>query len=121
MTPEPQGDPHEALAKRLQELLRDSEPVDELTAARLSAARRRALDSRQRGPRLSWLWAPGGAVAAAVVAGILLRGVADPEAPVTPTAIAPAEVIDMLNEEVDPEFYEDLEMYRWLAGGDGHA
>jgi cytochrome c-type biogenesis protein CcmH/NrfG len=114
-------DAHRAAALKLREVLRASEHVDPLTASRLARARARAVAESGSGSSPRWIWASGGLTAAAVVAAVLLmqfggwqRWRADPAG----TNVADA--IEVLTHDVDADFYEDLDMYRWLAE-DGRA
>jgi hypothetical protein len=100
-----------ALAQRLRVQLRASEDLDYVTQARLSAARARAVArvgettaSRHTG----WWVATGGLTAAAVLAVMLVLR--------TPQSVAPtADAFELLTDDVDPEFYQDLDLYQWLA------
>ena len=94
-----------------------ADDLDMVTAARLHAARRRALE---RAGRRRWLpgWAPlllpAGATAALVT---LLAGAPAPEpaAPAEPVRVA--EVVrdlDLLTAGESLDLYQDLEFYRWL-------
>jgi hypothetical protein len=81
--------------------------IDELSLARLHAARRRALAVR---PRRVWLLAGGvaaGALAAALAVFVVLAPPATPPAP-------GLEQIDLLT-TADLDVYRDLEFYHWLA------
>jgi hypothetical protein len=89
--------------------------LDELTTARLRAARRRAVDaSTQRGaPR--WLFASGGVAAAATIGALLLlQPMHQGSVPASGSHAAPLDALEVLTDEVDAEFYEDLDLYRWL-------
>jgi hypothetical protein len=108
-----------ALALRLRSVLRDSETPDSVTAARLAAARARAID-RPRPAVPRWLWAPGGLAAAAVVAALLVQ-LGFPGRQGDPRELAAAEALEVLTDEVDADFYEDLELYQWLAQEDARA
>jgi len=103
------SDREEELIKRVRaELDRGAASLDELTVARLRAARKRALDA-PRGRRVGWL-ATGVGVATAT-AGLAAWLV------FTPAGVAPmqgVEALDLLT-EADPELYRELEFYRWLA------
>jgi len=104
---------HEDL-KGLRGLLRDSENLDMVTAARLRAARARALDVAQK-PARPWVWAVPAAAMAVLVAALWMPAVQDPGAPVPaagPTVAS--EALDVLVDEQSPEFYQELEMYEWL-------
>ena len=91
------------------ELDRSAQQLDELTTARLRAARQRALDARPR--RLAWL-AAGGLATAALTATLVTFLLFAP-------AVAPPasglEQLDLLSENDGLELYRDLEFYRWLA------
>jgi hypothetical protein len=110
------------LALKLRTVLRESERVDAPTAARLAQARARAVDAGGvRAPR-RWLWASGGLTAAAIIAALLVlepgglhRSRGQPAGEVTAV-----EALDVLTDDLDADFYEDLDMYRWLAD-DGRA
>jgi hypothetical protein len=87
--------------------------LDELTIARLRAARLKALEAR-RGRRL-WQFAGGVATAglALSLAGVMwFRPPPEPSMP--QTSGAPVIDLELLALE-GPEFYTDLEFYRWLA------
>lgn len=107
----------QTLARRLQRHLQTSEAsLDYVTATRLRAARARALDGSSGTRRGGWLLASGGLTAAVAVAALLLtHGPLAPHASSGGGAVpgAPAS-IDVLSDELDPDFYEDLELYRWL-------
>jgi len=83
--------------------------LDELTIARLHAARRRAIDARPR--RLVWLAAGGLATAAltATLVAFLLF------APAVAPPVSGLEQFDLLSDNDGLELYRDLEFYRWLA------
>ena len=103
-----------ALALKLRATLRESERLDPVTSSRLARARAVAESTSPSRPGL--LWASGGLTAAAIVAALLLlqfgglqRWRADPaEASV-------ADAIEVLTDDMDADFYEDLDLYRWLA------
>jgi hypothetical protein len=91
------------------ELDRSAQQLDELTIARLRAARRNALEARPR--RLAWLAAGGlatAALTATLVAFLLFTPAAAPP-------VAGFEQFDLLSENDSLELYRDLEFYRWLA------
>jgi len=88
---------------------RSTQQLDELTSARLRAARRRALDARPR--RLAWL-AAGGLATAALTATLIAFLLF---APAVAPPISGFEQFDLLSENDDLELYRDLEFYRWLA------
>lgn len=104
------------LAQGLRRALRDSETVDGMTAAKLRAARARALDAAPAGR--PWLWAVPAAAMAVLVAALWLP--ATPPAMTQPppvnaagSALA-ADALDVLVDEQAPDFYQDLELYEWL-------
>jgi hypothetical protein len=112
---------HRVAALKLRAALRRSEHVDAATSSRLASAR--ALAVAASGPRAPtrWLWASGGLTAAAAVAALLLvqfgalqRWRSDP------AEVNAADAMEVLTDDVDADFYEDLDMYRWLAE-DGRA
>lgn len=89
--------------------------LDDLTIARLRAARLRALDVRPVSPwRSKWVAVAGlatAAIAVVLVAGPLwLR-------PVGPSALSVAglEDLELLSTREHPEFFGDLEFYDWLS------
>jgi len=91
------------------ELERSTQQLDELTIARLRAARQRAIDARPR--RRAWLAAGGlatAALSAALVAVLLF-------APAAPPPATGLEQLELLSENDGIELYRDLEFYRWLA------
>lgn len=95
------------LAERIrQQLERDAGQLDELTVARLRAARKRALEPARR-PRQRWLALLVTATVAAVVAAVLYW-----QPPVAlPGAI---DDLDIVATGDDMELYEDLDFYDWL-------
>lgn len=92
------------------ELDRSVAALDELTVARLRAARKRALATAPQ--RRLWLAAGGiaaGALAAGLAAFLLLA----------PPAAPPASGLEQLEllTEADMDLYDNLDFYRWLAEG----
>lgn len=104
------------LLQTARQLLRESERAqDELTIARLRAARLRALEAKPRARWLSMQWV-GSVVAAGAVA--MLAGVIWLNMPSEATAPNGTEAvadIELLTTSESPEFYTDLEFYDWLA------
>jgi hypothetical protein len=101
-----------ALAGKLQARLRATEDLDQVTQARLLAARTRAVAQAPdagKARHTGWWVATGGLAAAAVLAVLLV--VRTPHA----TVPATADALELLTDDVDPEFYQDLDMYKWLA------
>jgi len=102
------NDPETEFLKRVRaQLDQDARELDELTVARLRAARRQALDAGPR--RMRWLAAGG--LAAATVAGLVALLL------LTPAASPPANGLEQLEllADADIEVYDNLEFYRWLA------
>jgi len=109
------------LARKLRASLRDSEHVDAATAGRLARARQNAIASSGSATRPTWIWASGGFTAAAIVAALLLLqsgGLQHWRA--DPAEANVADAIEVLTDDMDADFYEDLDLYRWLAE-DGRA
>jgi ferric-dicitrate binding protein FerR (iron transport regulator) len=90
------------------ELERSSDALDELTVARLRAARRQALDASPH--RRRWFLAGGIAAATALSGAIAVLVITPATVPLT-TGL---EQIELLA-DADPDLYKELEFYRWLA------
>ncbi|MGH8455939.1 MAG: hypothetical protein ACRETW_03345 [Stenotrophobium sp.] len=110
-------------AQALREALRASENLDATTAARLRAARIRAVTVAGTRSAPRWAWAVPAALAASVLAALLLpsghhSATMQPE---TLAAVPAPEALDLLADEMDPQFYRDLRFYQWLAQQDHHA
>lgn len=99
-------------AERLRQ--RRERALDELTIARLRASRLNALEARA-GRRRFWRLAGGAATAglALSLAGIVWLQ-APPELSIPQSIETTVADLDLLATE-SPEFYTDLEFYRWLA------
>jgi hypothetical protein len=97
------------LAAQLRAGLEQGSAVDAVTAARLAAARRRALAATAP-PRHAPLWAA--ALAAGVIGALALGVQLRPRADTAPAADDSLELL--VYEEEGPEFYQDLELYEWL-------
>jgi hypothetical protein len=97
------------LAARLRAELEQGSALDAVTAARLTAARHRALAAvapRRHAPL--WAAALAAGVIGALALGLQFRQGADP-------APGADDSMDLLvYEEEGPEFYQDLELYEWL-------
>jgi hypothetical protein len=108
-------DAERLLAQSLRTSLRADEELDFVTASRLRAARARALATPRHAPR-GWLYASSGLAAAAIVAAVIVLRMPGPALPhaVEAGATAQADAIEILTDDVDADFYEDLELYRWL-------
>lgn len=101
----------QALGDALAKALRQSESVDEITRARLVAARARALDTDRAG---TWKWLG----AAGALATLLLLALWMPQLAVPVHGNPPdAEMLEMLASEngaLDPAMVEDLELLTWM-------
>ncbi len=99
-----------ALALQLRTTLRNGEHVDAATAARLAQARSDAVANSRPGPsRSPWWWATGTAAALALVGVLVLKPA--PPASTEPSAV---DALEVMTDELDADFYEDLDLYRWL-------
>jgi hypothetical protein len=108
-------DAERQLAQSLRASLRADEDLDFVTASRLRAARARALAAPRPAPR-GWLYASGGLTAAAIVAAVIVLRMPLPTLPhaAETGTTAQADAIEILTDDEDADFYEDLELYRWL-------
>lgn len=88
---------------------------DELTVARLRAARLRALDARRQLRFTSW-WNVGGIAAAGIAAALagLIWFSTPSELPVPRHTETAGVDMELLANE-SPEFYTELDFYDWLA------
>ena len=115
------NDQQQWLDKLKQDLEQGNEQLDADTRARLSAARRKALEMlpEQRSPwRTSW-WQPAGAVAmvaAAVFAVILWQGRLSPDA-----ELIQSTDLELIASSDNLNLYEELEFYQWLDEVENHA
>ena len=100
-------DKDRALAQKLRAQLRATEDLDYVTQARLSAARARAVAASRR--PAGWWFATGGLTAAALLAAVLVLRVSPTSAP------SMADSLELMTDELEPEFYQDLDLYQWLA------
>lgn len=94
--------------------LRESEnSLDAVTLMRLRAARARAVDAATpRALPQRWGWALPAAVAAGLFAVVVVPQLMLTRGPAV--NVAEAETLDVLTDEMDPEFYENLDLYLWL-------
>jgi hypothetical protein len=99
--------------------LRASERVDAVTSARLSAARARAIAAAGSSPAYR-AWALSAAIAAALLLAVALPNRAPPPAAAPPADVAAGDAVELLTDDQDPQFYQDLELYQWLDD-DGNA
>jgi hypothetical protein len=108
-------EPERELARSLRTTLRAGDHLESVTASRLRAARARALAAPRPATR-GWLYASGGLAAAAIVAAVIVLRMPSVTLPnvVEAGTTAQAEAIEILTDDVDADFYEDLELYRWL-------
>lgn len=97
-------------------LLREQD-VDELTIARLRAARLHALDAKPRRRIFTWPVISSVATAGMVAALAGILWVQTPLNVLSPRSdeMAVAADIDLLTMKENPEFYNELEFYDWLA------
>jgi len=88
--------------------------IDQRTRDDLARRRRDALDLAENTRSRTWLWMPGGAVAAAIVAALLAQPYVGKQT--LPLVEADTADVDMelLLAEDSLELYEDLEFYEWL-------
>ena len=105
----------EGWGRRAASALRDSEAIDAAVSRRLASARVEALAAARRPRRLRL---PGASLAALLAALVFLP--LELDAPPPPLQMAAADALEVLADEQDPQFYEDLELYLWLDE-DEHA
>lgn len=112
----------QALAHTAAEALRRSENIDRATAAKLIAARERALaavDTPRFGRRLR---VPATAFALAGLVAMLSMYPRPHQEPSPITVNAQSiDALDLLTDDMSPAFYHDLEFYRWLEQQGPHA
>jgi hypothetical protein len=114
------------LQQRARELYREAgRRVDPVTAGRLRAARRQALETADRPSRQVSRWLiPSGAVAVIALASLMLWQPL-PHSGGRP-AVAVDTATDLDNElppdadKTDPVLYQNLDFYTWLASADRH-
>ena len=118
----------EEFARGLRERLQQTESLDAVARARLSAARARALGAQaQAHPHRGWAWGGAGALlAAGVLAAVMLPQMRSEPGAGDVADVAHAEALEFLFDDdgeaaLEPEFYEDLDVLTWLAEGDGNA
>lgn len=105
-----------AFAQVAQTRLRATEVLDYTESARLAAARRRAvaaLEDRRLGVN-RWLLAPAALATLVLGFALLPNRLASP--PTTPAVNGlETAALEWVVDEAGPEFYRDIEFYRWLA------
>lgn len=113
--------PDKQFEQRARQLWREAaRQVDPVTAGRLRAARRRALESAQASsrPLVRWL-IPTGALAAIALATMMVWQPLPNHQ--SPTAMSSLSSDDLDNElppdadQTDPNLYQNLDFYDWLA------
>ncbi len=110
-----------ALARAAAQALRQSETVDSHTAARLAAARHRALAVAGKPALSRRLLVPASAFAAIALAVVVLRSQQQAaHAPVI-ADVHGADTLELMTDDMSPAFYRDLEFYQWLAKEQPHA
>ncbi|EIL98813.1 hypothetical protein LRK24_14820 [Rhodanobacter denitrificans] len=120
--------PDKHLEQRARELWHEAaQRIDPATAGRLRVARRQALDAVQAPARRAVRWLiPTGAFAVIALATMLVWQPLPP--PHASTAMQPASSADELDNELppdadktDPNLYQNLDFYGWLASAGSHA
>lgn len=119
--------PDETFARRARTLYHAAaQQLDPALAARLCTARREALADHRHAthPVTRWL-VPSGACAAIALAAVLAwPAFPRPEAAAPPTASTANQALDADNllppdpEQADPNLYQNLDFYGWLAAND---
>jgi len=104
------------LARALRSQLRATETVDAATSARLALLRQQALSTPRRFGK-TWLSSIDGLAIAAVlvVLGIVLPQQLPQFSSGQAGDSSHQETVEVLTEEPEPEFYQDLDMLQWLA------
>jgi hypothetical protein len=104
------------LARALRSQLRAAETVDAATSARLALLRQQALSAPLRLGK-AWLSGIDGLAITAVL--VVLAIVLPQQLPSFPSGLSHdsnnLETVEVLTEEPEPEFYQDLDMLQWLA------
>jgi hypothetical protein len=104
------------LARALRNQLRATETVDPATSARLALLRQQALSTPRRLNK-SWLSGIDGLAITALL--VVLAIVLPQQLPRFSSGQASdsinLETVEVLSEEPEPEFYQDLDMLQWLA------
>ena len=119
--------PDESFAQRARAAYHDAaRQLDPATVGRLRAARREALATGTRAVHhpVRWL-VPSGACAAIALAAVLTwPAFPRPETAAPATAITASQALDADNllppepEQADPNLYQNLDFYGWLAAND---
>lgn len=125
--------PNDLLERRARALYHEAaRNLDPAIAGRLRATRREALAAAgtrqaQRPHHVARWLVPSGACAAIALAALLAwpsapRHATDASAGVTATVSGePDTALPPDPEQADPNLYQNLDFYRWLAANDGHA
>lgn len=106
-----------AFAALARQRLRATEGLDYVEAARLAAARRRAISALDRpAQRPAWLLGPAtAALALALLIAVLPSRLTVPANPVAvPVNQNELAALEWAADEAGPDFYRDLEFYQWL-------
>jgi hypothetical protein len=123
--------PDERIERRARALYRQaSQQLDPAIAGRLRAARREALQPARSPHRVARLLLPAGAFAVIALAALMVwqphRGAPAPTVPAAAVATAPGATQDDGElppdaDSADPNLYQNLDFYGWLAANDSAA
>lgn len=123
--------PDERIERRARALYRQaSQQLDPAIAGRLRAARREALQPVRSPHRVARLLLPAGAFAVIALAALMVwqphRGAPGPTVPTAAVATAPGATQDDGElppdaDSADPNLYQNLDFYGWLAANDSAA
>ena len=107
-------------AQSLRTALRASEVVDVATARRLAQARARAVAAMPAFASSGWSWmVPAGMTTAALLLAVSLHQTGRSTS--ASSDLQTADTLDLLTDDKDPQFYRDLEFYKWLEQHQHHA
>lgn len=111
----------QAFAQSLRDALRASENLDLATSQRLAQARRKAVNAIPTQPLPDRRWLALAGLAAALVLTVTLYRATPSTSAVVADTRAGAETLDLLLDDKDPQFYRDLDFYKWLEQQQRHA
>ncbi len=93
--------------------------MDGQTQQQLHEARNQALNQATQSPGRGWFWSLAGTAAVGVLVVLLINSTSNnPELNSQPAAAVIWEDLDLLANDSDPEFYQDLEFLDWLDQND---